>query len=469
MLFKPFDELVTLILFILFAIGTLPLCSGQDKITKITEIEDVNHEVGICVTAMIKHVDRLLNLFEHWKTELCSGKRLILFLSTDSPAEYREILSGDLKDIELRHAPDLGDRINRLHRFHNLLDHEAAITSRGTRMLFSVNLAGDDVDPTTSNDHTQLPWFFTTTHRHTPLVAWHPPHTAACWNAAPAAAGEPQRPLCDSGLHGAIGGLASALLDMAAAIRAAVDTDHARHLIAPGLDSQHLSAYAARHRRRFRLLPAPPAPRPRPVPRPALPPAPGLITAVGYPGRLGNWLFRAAAALALGWDTGRRAVLPEALPCLADDGSGSPPPPCTFLGSYLSAVPRIPDLDGSPLPPPSHPPPRRPAPPTAARARPPHPLGPPAGGWRTAPVHVCNLPAGGGDGSGAMAAGNGRRVGRAAVNGSEGVGKGVRLCWHMLVGSAGIGVWGGRGRGIMAGHRREKVGGGLPWITLTCA
>eukprot|EP00291_Cryptomonas_curvata_P020482 CAMPEP_0172156294 /NCGR_PEP_ID=MMETSP1050-20130122/3116_1 /TAXON_ID=233186 /ORGANISM="Cryptomonas curvata, Strain CCAP979/52" /LENGTH=166 /DNA_ID=CAMNT_0012825317 /DNA_START=160 /DNA_END=657 /DNA_ORIENTATION=+ len=165
---------------------------------------------------MLKNIDRVLDIFEHWKMGQCPDNRLILYLSTDSPAEYSERLGGD---VILRQVPDLGDRLNRLHRFHNIQDHEAMIISRGTKLLFSVDI-GEDLDPTGDYVLTHSNWFCSTTQRPTPLIAFHPPHNAACWDHW--SASDPPHPPCAK-LNGAVGGLASAFLDMAAAIRAAVD------------------------------------------------------------------------------------------------------------------------------------------------------------------------------------------------------------------------------------------------------
>jgi len=72
------------------------------------------------------------------------------------------------------------------------------------------------------------------------------------------------------------------------------------------------------------------------------------LTIVGYPGRLGNWLFRVAAGLGVGWDAGKTLVLPDALPCLTQHPGEPEPPPCSFSGSWLSRIERVADISALP-------------------------------------------------------------------------------------------------------------------------
>jgi hypothetical protein len=150
-----------------------------------------------------------------------------------------------------------------------------------------------------------------------------------------------------------IGGLSSAFFDLAWTIRFAVDFHHAIHVLPELLGCHLISSYAVRHSYRFNFLPlieqtlpteSSGLSNPLQVYQPKG--ASGFVTVDGFPGRLGNWLFRVATAMAVAWDSNRKILLPNRLPCLTEALQS---PPCTFLGSFLAAVPRVSNIEGTAL------------------------------------------------------------------------------------------------------------------------
>ena len=85
-------------------------------------ISDVVGEVAIAITAMLRHFQTVADFLEILDFETCNQKRKrTIYLSTDSPVDYKEGLNRSSDDLQLISVTDMGDRMNRLNRFHHLL------------------------------------------------------------------------------------------------------------------------------------------------------------------------------------------------------------------------------------------------------------------------------------------------------------------------------------------------------------
>ena len=344
-------DTLALVAFLLLSCEAV-MATSLNEITRV-QFSELIDEFGIVITAMKRHFNLVANFLDQLDVSPCFNQKSVVYLSTDSPDYFRDTLNMDTRNFFLvfRSITDMGDRINCLHRFHHLLEHEPAIATRRTKALVSVQI-GLGSENILSQDIPISSWLCHRMNRSRPLITWCCPEQKNCcdhWTAADTPLNIPPCTLYSS----VVAGYTSAMLDMAAAIRGSIEFEHSRHQLAPSMDAHHVAAYAAKNSARFQLLPAAPcAHSPRSVaPTQSVPhhlADGGLVTAIGYPGRLGNWLFRAAVAMAVAWDTGRHAVLPEAVPCMAEAAGAPPPPPCTFLGSFLSGIERVPDLDGAP-------------------------------------------------------------------------------------------------------------------------
>jgi hypothetical protein len=305
---------------------------------------------GIAITAMLRHLSLVENLLETLNVAECSGNRRVVYLTSDALDVYREKLNSSKTLLVFQYATDLGDRVNRLHRFHHLLQNEATMVALKTRILVSIQLESEfgDQDSLVETLPTSR-WLCNKLDRSRPLIIWCCPESFDCCETCASNRNAPQKLSCR--LYSQIvAGYTSALLDMAYEIRTSVDFHHSRHQVASGLDADHIAAFFANNPTRFRPFPAAACSHFRLFSMHTLPyiwADIGLVTVIGHPGRLGNWLFRAAIAMAIAWDSGRAAVLPEAVPCMAEVVGAPPPPTCTFLGSFLSNVARVPDLDGT--------------------------------------------------------------------------------------------------------------------------
>jgi len=159
-----------------------------------------------------------------------------------------------------------------------------------------------------------------------------------------------------------IGGRPRAMLGLLRFVSDSVEWDGGRHV-----DDAYMQAYDRQFPGRFKKLAVP-----RPSGREAaslfetdIDSSKGVLTVTGYPGRLGNWMFRVASAMAMALDNRRQLVLEASLPCITgeeqsqgdvDTGGGSGDdgqdakhddedhPHCTFHSSFFHWVPRIPDL-----------------------------------------------------------------------------------------------------------------------------
>jgi hypothetical protein len=161
-----------------------------------------------------------------------------------------------------------------------------------------------------------------------------------------------------------IGGRPRAVLGLLRFLSDSVEWDGGRHV-----DDAYVRAYDRQFPGRFKKL-AVPRPSGREVAslfETDIDLSKGVLTVTGYPGRLGNWMFRVASAMAMALDNGRQLVLEASLPCIiheeerqgdvntgGGDGGGGcdgkdgihddDPPHCTFHSSFFHWVPRIPNL-----------------------------------------------------------------------------------------------------------------------------
>ena len=107
------------------------MATSLNEITRV-QFSELIDEFGIVITAMKRHFNLVANFLDQLDVSACFNQKSVVYLSTDSPDYFRDTLNTDTRNFFLvfRSITDMGDRINCLHRFHHLLEHEPAIATR---------------------------------------------------------------------------------------------------------------------------------------------------------------------------------------------------------------------------------------------------------------------------------------------------------------------------------------------------